>query len=547
MSWWTSDPPLSDGSDMTSLGPREKFITAGAAIVIVAAAWLSGAAPQERASMPHRMAESCRAVATLTLADTEVTGVDLVDSGTLTIAGAGRGGQPLVLTDLPQFCRVSLLSQPAAGSEIRSEVWLPLEGWNGRFQGVGNRGWGGSINYALLVPAVRQGFAAASTDTGHQGGGAAFAFGQPEKVIDAGHRAVHVMTGTAKSVVAAFYGRGAAFAYWNGCSLGGRQGLSLAQRYPQDYDGIVVGDPAHNLTDLYSARLSMARTVHRSADSYIPPPKLETLHDAVVTACDALDGVADGVLEDPRVCRFDPAVLQCTPDGDEQACLTAAQVETARAMYHDVLHPRTGERLSAGLTPGAERRWGAVAGIDADDNSLGLFRYVSLGDPDWNWRGDDFVEAVDRTRAEAGPVLDAIDPDLTAFVARGGRLLLYHGWADPQTPAGNTIAYYDAVAERIGSTRVADHVSLFMVPGMGHCSGGEGTDVFDPVSPLVEWVEQGRRPERIEAARMVDGRTVRTRPLCPWGQVAAWNGSGSADDSINFSCQPAGAGRESIR
>jgi feruloyl esterase len=534
MSNWNSESVPFDGSlGTTSAGLKDNLVALALSLVAIASVWATAAAP-----VAPPQATACSGLAGAVFGSARVTGAEVVDDGRFVTPGA----QSVIYDSLPPFCRVSIISRPTEGSEIQSEVWLPLTTWNGRFQGVGNRGWGGSINYALLTAAIRTGFAAASTDTGHRGGGAWFALGQPERVIDAGYRAVHEMTGAAKQAVATFYGESASFAYWNGCSLGGRQGLSLAQRYPDDYDGIIVGDPVHNLTDLYSARLAIARTVHRSAESYIPPEKYPAVHQAVVDACDALDGVTDGVLEDPRKCRFDPAVLACAAGTDANSCLTPAQVETARAMYDDVRHPTTGERLSTGLQPGAERRWNAVGGPDADANALGLFRYVVLGRPDWDWRGDDFSDAVDRVRAEAGPVFDAVDPDLSRFTARGGRLLLYHGWADPQTPAGNTIAYYEAVAAYLGADRVDDHVALFMVPGMGHCSGGEGTDTFDPVTPLVGWVERGERPTRIEAARIVEGRTIRTRPLCPWGQVAAWDGRGPVDDSASFTCRALGTG-----
>jgi feruloyl esterase len=286
---------------------------------------------------------------------------------------------------LPAFCRVELALAPHPQSDVRVEVWLPASGWNGRFQGVGNRGWGGAINHAMLADALRAGFAAASTDTGHRGAGTSFAVGQPEKVVDAGHRAVHEMTVAAKHVIEAYYRRPAAQAYWNGCSLGGRQGLIEAQRYPDDYDGILVGDPVHELTSLYAARLALARIVHRSPGSYIPPEKYPAIHKAVVAACDGLDGMTDGVLEDPRLCRFDPGTLQCTA-GDREDCLTAEQVETARAIYADVAHPRTGARLSAALTPGAELRWGAIAGASPERNALGLFRDVVLADAKWDWK-----------------------------------------------------------------------------------------------------------------------------------------------------------------
>jgi feruloyl esterase len=435
---------------------------------------------------------------------------------------------------------VVVTSTPAAGSEIGSEVWLPVSGWNGKFQAVGNRGWGGSISYPALASAVAAGYAAASTDTGHRGGGAAFALGAPEKLIDSGHRAVHDTTEIAKRLIAAHYGTAPQFSYWNGCSLGGRQGLAEAQRYPADYNGIVVGDPVNNLIDLYAARLAIARMVHRSPGSAIPAAKYPLIHRAVLSACDLIDGVEDGVLEDPRQCRFDPAVLACKGD-DDSTCLTDEQVETAKAIYSPITHPATGKVLSAGMPPGTELGWGAVAGPQPENNALGLFRFIVLGQPEWDWRSSDFAAAMDRAKADASPILDALDPNLAPFIDRGGKLLLYHGGADPQTSAGNSIAYYRAVVDRIGPKRASAGVRHFMVPGMGHCEGGDGTDTFDKMAPLERWVESGAAPLTIPASRVIDGRVIRTRPLCPFGTVARWDGHGDSNVAASFSCAAAPA------
>ena len=275
--------------------------------------------------------------------------------------GGRTGGAARDFSSLAAFCRVVTILRPVSGSEIGVEVWLPLDRWNGKLQAVGNRGWGGAINYGMLADVLSAGYAAVSTDTGHTGAGATFALGSPERVIDSGYRAVHEMTVFAKAVVEAHYGRAARFTYFNGCSLGGRQGLASAQRYPADYDGIVAGDPVHNLTQLYSARLAIARVAHRSRVSRIAPEKYQVIHDAVMASCDRLDRVADGVLEDPRRCGFDPGVLRC--EGAEHGgCLTAEEVETARAMYAPIRHPRTGALLSRGLERGTELGWSGTCG-----------------------------------------------------------------------------------------------------------------------------------------------------------------------------------------
>jgi feruloyl esterase len=437
---------------------------------------------------------------------------------------------------LPAFCRVTAVITPVPGSTIGAEVWLPAQRWNGNLQAVGNRGWGGAISYAALAAAVADGYVSASTDTGHRGGGAAFALEGHERVVDAGDRAVHETTLIAKRLIAEVYGRPAARAYWNGCSLGGRQGLAEVQRHPADYDGVVVGDPASNLVDLYAARVMQARTVHRSAESMLPPPLFAALHRATLDACDATDGVRDGVIEDPRQCRPDPDRLRCgAPSADAAACLSGEQVETVRRLYQPVLHPSSRRVLSQGLMPGSEAGWQAVAGAQPENNALGLFRYLVTGDPEWDWRAPDLATLIDRATATLSPILDAVDPDLRSFAQRGGRLLIYHGWSDPQTPPGNTIDYYQRVQEKLGSA-AADTVQLFMVPGMGHCEGGAGTDTFDQVAALDRWVTTGQPPARIEASRVVDGVVVKRRPLCRFGTVAAWDGRGDPSQTTSFSC-----------
>ena len=255
--------------------------------------------------------------------------------------------------DLPAFCRVAATLAPTSDSDIKIEVWLPLSGWNGRLQAVGNGGWSGSIAYPGLASGIRQGYATASTDTGHSGSSGEFVQGHPEKLIDFGYRAVHEMTVTAKAIITAFNGSGPKLSYWNGCSSGGKQGLKEAQRYPADYDGIVAGAPANNWTHLEVGSLWVAQAVHKDEASFIPQAKFALIHKAVLDACDALDGVKDGVLEDPTRCHFDPQALKCAGE-DAPTCLTAAQVEAARKIYAPATNPRTGKEIYPGLEPGSE-------------------------------------------------------------------------------------------------------------------------------------------------------------------------------------------------
>jgi feruloyl esterase len=440
---------------------------------------------------------------------------------------------------LPAFCRVEATLTPSDDSAIKIEIWLPADNWNGKFQAVGNRGWGGSIMSPALAAAVAAGYASASTDTGHSGPGARFALGHPEKLIDAGYRAAHEMTVHAKTIVEAYYGRAARLAYWNGCSLGGRQGLSEAQRYPADYDGIVVGDAAHDVPHLYTGRMAVARALHDATPAGIPPAKFPVIHSAALNACDALDGVTDGVIGNPQLCRFDPGVLVCKNGGgaNGDGCLTAAQVQSVRTMYAPVVDPRTRTVLFPGLETGSELGWTALASPQPENNALDMMKFIVFRDAGWDWTTFDLsrtLDAVDRTpNIDA---LNAVDPDLRPFFARGGKVLMYHGWADPQTPPQNSITYHDRVTATAGGKVAEASLRLFMVPGMGHCEGGAGTDMFEKVEPLDAWVEKQQPPEQIIAARVEEGRVGRTRPLCAYPKVARWNRRRDTNDAANFTC-----------
>jgi feruloyl esterase len=437
---------------------------------------------------------------------------------------------------LPAFCRVQATLTPTGDSAIRMELWLPITGWNERFQAVGGRALGGIIVYPAMADALRAGYATASTDTGHVGQGGAFALGHPEKLIDHGYRAVHEMTMASQRLVSEFYSRGARRSYFNGCSLGGRQGLAEAQRYPQDYDGIVAGDIAHNISDLYAARLRQHQFTHRTAQSALSDAALRVLNDAAVRACDQLDGVRDGVIENPQQCHFDPATLGCGAPGAPAECLSAEQVESARFVYAPVRHPGTGAIVSNGLMPGSEAGWRAILGPEPEVNSVEVYRYIVFKNPQWDWKTFDLAGALAAARSSQVSAVDAVDPDLHAFFARGGKLLMTHGWADPQTPPLNGLGYYSGVRSAVGPRASDVSLRMFMVPGMGHCSGGVGTDDFDAMDPLIAWVERGNAPERFEARRLVNGQAVRTRPLCAYPDVARWNGSGNTDDAASFVC-----------
>jgi feruloyl esterase len=478
---------------------------------------------------------SCEKLASLKLPNVSITLAKTVSAGEFT-APTVEGPTPPreMFARLPAFCRMAATLTPSSDSDIKIEVWIPIAGWNGKLQGVGNGGWSGAISYPGLAGGVIRGYATASTDTGHSGGSGSFVLGHPEKLIDFGYRAVHEMTVTAKAVITAFNGTGPKLSYWNGCSSGGKQGLKEAQKYPADYDGIVAGAPANNWTHLEAQSLWVAHAVHQDPASFIPQSKYALLHQAALSACDALDGVKDGVLEDPPRCRFDPKLLECKGE-ETPTCLTTAQVEAARKIYAPATNPRTGKEIYPGLEAGSEMGWGPLAGPRPLPIAVDEFKYEVFQDASWDWRTLNFDADVARADKADHGIINATDPDLSEFITRGGKLLLYHGWNDTLISPRNTVEYYKNVQYTLGSPE--DSVRLFMVPGMMHCGGGDGTADWDKTAIIEQWVEQGHAPDQIVAERRVNGKTVRTRPLCPYPQVAQYKGSGSTDEAASFVCK----------
>ena len=478
-------------------------------------------------------AASCESLASLRLVNATVTAATSVAAGAFTPPSPAAAR---VMATLPAFCRVAATATPSADSDIKIEVWLPSSGWNGKFQAVGNGGWAGTIPYAAMAAAVARGYAAAGTDTGHSTAGASFVVGHPEKLVDYAHRSLHEMAVHAKAVVSGYYGNNPTASMWNGCSTGGNQGLTLASMYPGDFDAIIAGASPDPRARLHGVRLLAHRTVHRSPASYIPPQKYAAIHKAAMDACDARDGVKDGVLENPARCRFDPKVLQCK-EADSPSCLTPDQVETARALYADVKHPRTGRTLySPLLQPGSELMWGTLAGPQPFGNAAEAFKYVVSKDPAWEpsrFNAETDLELMDT----GGAVLNTPSPNLKPFFARGGKLLMYHGWNDQQVPAVSSVSYFTRVLDAVGKAAARKSIQLYMVPGMNHCQGGAGTDTFDKVAAMEEWMARGTAPDRIVASHATDGKIDRTRPLCPYPQVAVYNGAGSTDDASSFSCR----------
>jgi feruloyl esterase len=479
-------------------------------------------------------AATCESLSSLKLPDATITMAQSVAAGAFKAPAGGRGGANMA--DLPAFCQVAATLKPTSDSEIRIEVWLPASGWNGKFQAVGNGGWNGNIDQNALAAGLRRGYASASTDTGHAGGGGAWMQNQ-EKLVDYGHRAVHEMTVKAKAVINEFYGSPAKFAYFNGCSAGGRQGLKAAQKYPDDFDGIVAGAPALNATGRAAFAMWVAQNLRKEEGSFIPASKYQAIHNAVLQACDANDGVKDGVIENPRACKFDPKVLACTA-GDADSCLTPPQVEAARKMYEPVKHARTGREIFPGLSYGSELGWNTFGGQQPFAIGAQMYQFMVFKDPNFDVKSLNFDTHADLVDKLENGVINAMDTNLRPFAASNGKLLMYHGWADPQIPAESSVQYYQRVLDTMGGAgKVRDNARLFMVPGMNHCGQGPGTTTFDMLAALEQWVEQGKAPDSIAASRVAGGKTERTRPLCAYPQVATYKGSGSTDDAASFTCK----------
>ena len=479
-------------------------------------------------------ASTCENLASLIVPHATITVAQSLAAGQFTPPPTAGPGGAAAFQKLPAFCRVAARLHPVEDSEIKIEVWLPASGWNGKLEAVGNGAWAGSISYAAMATAVAAGYAATSTDTGHTGNNPAFIPGHPEKVQDFAERAIHEMTTAAKAITAAHYGNAPQRAYFNGCSTGGRQALTEAQRFANDYDGIVAGAPAYYTTHLQGWQVWAAQAAHKDEASYIPPVKFALLHNAVLQACDALDGVKDGVLEDPARCHFDPAVLACK-NGAGADCLTQPQIETARKIYTGPANPRTGQNIFPGLDPGSELGWATLTGPKPMSLAVEVYQYLVFRNPEWNYLDFDPGADIQTAVKAIGATYDAIDPNLKSLTGHGGKLLLYHGWADPGIPPRATVNYYKRVVDAMGGAAKAN-VRLFMVPGMGHCRGGDGTDTFDPVAALDVWVTTGKAPDQIPASHLTKGVVDKTRPLCPYPEVAKYKGTGDTNSAANFTC-----------
>ena len=463
--------------------------------------------------------------------------------------------------ELGAFCRVVGSARPSIDSDIRFEVWLPEVGWNGRLWGVGNGNFAGSISQRALGNRMGMGYAAVQTDAGHEADSmdASWASGHPEKIVDFGHRGIHEAVVNAKRIVAAFYGRKPSRAYFGSCSNGGREALMEAQRYPDDYDGIIAGAPAGDWTHLFLSHAQIQFAWLADDSRRVSANKLLALQSAVLAACDGLDGVKDGVIEDPQRCAVDPSTLACSGTETDR-CLTPPQLETVQKLYAGQLSS-SGRPLLPGYAPGSEGGWGEMQFGSAPRTgegfkyAIGFFRDFVFEDPKWDFHSFEPERDGRLTDERLASALNATDPDLRKFAARGGKLIMYHGWSDAVIPAQSSIDYYQQVRGVMGEAGANAAVRLFMAPGVEHCDGGSGPNSFGQFSAgagdadtslgaaLQRWVEQGTAPERIVATKLSNdddpgSEVVRSRPLCAWPLVARYRGEGNTDAASSFDCGP---------
>jgi feruloyl esterase len=493
---------------------------------------------------------TCEALASLPVHGITITSAASVPAGSFTLPQSGTPGVTSAATvQVPRFCRVMAI----VGKEVRVELWMPQQ-WNHKLLAVGNGGLAGSISYLPMVKPLEQGYATSSTDTGHQGSSTdgEWALGSYQRIVNFADRATHLMAEADKVILKAFYGAQPVHSYFSGCSQGGHEAMIEAQRYPADFDGIIAGDPANNWTHHYiGGHLWIALAM--DGDGYIPANKVHILADAVNNQCDALDGIKDGVLNDPRRCNFNPQTLLCK-GSDTSECFTREQVAAVKKIWAGLTTPE-GQVIYPGLVPGGESGpggWAAYVTGSAPGKgrhaslSLPFFKYMVFEDPNWDYKTfkftatDGFDSDIDYTDAELAPLFNAVNPDLSGFKARGGKLIHYHGWSDPDITPLNSINYYESVMRAPGDVHglqnTLEFYRLFMVPGMQHCQGGPGATNFDMIEPLDLWVSNGTAPAKVIASHRTNGAVDRTRPLCPYPQEAQWKGVGSTDDAANFIC-----------
>lgn len=498
-------------------------------------------------AFPITAQQSCEGLKSTEIPNVTITSVTAGSPGYELPAQEGFMNSPARKVPV-SFCRVEAFSAPSSDSHIGIEVWLPdASDWNGNFLAAGNPGFIGSLSSSGLARIMERGFVAAGTDTGHLDAGFEWAIGHPEKWADWGYRAVHEMVVVTKKLADSYYGKPIKYSYWNSCHNGGNQGLNEAQRYPEDFDGIVVGDPAYHISHLQPGSLYISWLALKdgiNGPGYIPVPKLEMINKAVLAECDADDGLADGLIENPLNCKFDPASIQCK-GADAASCLTPPQVETVRKIYEGAKF-RDGTPIYSGFERGSELTWAFMIENEPFSVNMNYFKGLVFEDPDWDFRTFDVDRDTRLGIEKTGDVVDATNPDLRPFKQAGGKMIIAMSWNSLALPPRQILEYYKSVVQTMGGLeQTRDFARFFAVPGSGGCPGFvRNTDDYKAFDAMLEWVEKGNAPERIIYSHrrpggdgpMSGGEVFRTRPTCPWPRVSSYNGSGDINKAENFSC-----------
>lgn len=494
--------------------------------------------------------QSCESLKSIKIPNVTITSVTAGSPGFELPAQSGLLGETPARKIPVPFCRIEAISAPSSDSHIGIEVWLPIAThWNGNFLAAGNPGFIGSLSSGGLAEIMQRGYVAAGTDTGHVDAGFEWAIGHPEKWADWGYRAVHEMVVVTKQLAESYYGKAVRYSYWNSCHNGGNQGLNEAQRYPDDFDGIIAGDPAHHISHLQSGSLYISWLALKDGvdgPGYIPPAKVEVLRAAALAACDGNDGLVDGLIEDPPSCKFDPTTVQC-PAADAPACLTAGQVDTARKIYAGAKF-KDGTPIYAGFEPGSEGTWNFMIEKQPFSVNLNYFKGMVFQDPNWDFRTFDVDRDTRLAMERTGKYVDSNNPDLRPFKNAGGKLILIASWSSTALQPRQVVEYYKDVENVMGGpANTRDFARLFAVPGSRGCPGFiRNTEDFKAFDALVQWVEQGTAPDQIiyshreasggSSGMATQGNVWRTRPACAYPRQARYNGSGDINDAKNFSC-----------
>lgn len=539
----------------SSLPKRAGAIALASSMLVACGGGGSGAPAAPPADAPQAVAKACDPAS---FADLQLQGATVSSATPVAANSYQPAGRNTPIADLAAFCLVKGQARPTGDSLVNFEMWIPDQDWNGKLVATGNGGYSPALSYNDMAYAMRQGYAVLGGDTGHQSADPNEMFwgvGHPEKIKDWGTRSINAITVPGKAILAHLEGKAARRAYYYGCSTGGHQGYAEVQQYPQDFDGVIAGAPGNNRVALNAEFLWRyhSNRVPNTDTRILTSAKASLITQRAIAACDGLDGVTDGVMTDPRACTtavFNVDSLQCA-GADAPDCLTTAQVTAAKAIYAGPKNPRTNAQIYPGQPVGTESGWpsywGGTAPVRSDFWALWIF-----DNPQWDWWTFDYDRDMTFSLAKMGPLVDQNNADISAFKARGGKLITYQGWADPVVNPLDTIAYYEKVRTQQGSQQATDDFfRLFLAPGMGHCSGGTGPTVFgnggtqapnatadnDLLKALDRWVEQGVAPDAMIASRVQAGAVTATRPVCAYPKKAVYSGSGSTSEAANFTCQ----------